>query len=204
MKTLRNLLLISLILLYPMLTFGQRFWSVSISNSPRVEHRGSYIKDLFYYPISPTLISNVRFTDHLSASIGIGFHFQKDRSEALYFVHSQTPPSYVILRTYLYEIPVQLNYHFNDKAKRLDPFLKTSIRYSLNYENGEMYFSGFEKNFTLDDSYILWDSGAGINININEAFSIICQVSFGIGLKHYFDNFRYFEPLAGVKYTFKK
>jgi len=202
MRIFKNQLLILLILSYSGFASGQKSWSLSISYSPRVEHRDSHIRDLFYYPLSPTLISNLRFADHFSASLGISFHFQKDRSEALYFVSSPTLPSYVILRTYLYEIPFQLNYHFNDRERKLEPYIKTSFRYTLSHENGEMYFNGIEQDYNFNDSYILWDFGAGLDIKINEVLAIICQTSFGIGLKHYYDDFRYFEPLAGLRYSF--
>jgi hypothetical protein len=202
MKISKNLLLIILILSSSMLAFGQRSWSVSISYSPRVEHRGSYIRDLFYYPLSPVFISDFRPTDHFSVSLGISFHYQKDRTESLYFVGTPTPPSYCILRTYLYEIPLQFNLHIFDRSKKLDPFIKTSIRYTFSHESGEIYYPGIQRNSYFNDNYVLWDFGAGLDINISETISIISQISYGIGLKHYFDDFKYFEPQAGLRYTF--
>lgn len=56
--------------------------------------------------------------------------------------------------------------------------------------------------YNYEDSYILWDFGAGINFKIKHNFFILCQVSYGIGLKHEYEDFKYFEPLIGLVYKF--
>jgi hypothetical protein len=61
-----------------------------------------------------------------------------------------------------------------------------------------------EYNYSdIDDKYfIFWDIGVGSFVNIINNFSIIGQVSVGLGLKYYNPQYTYYKTSIGIRYTF--
>jgi hypothetical protein len=177
---------------------GQGSWSILISNSPRIEHRDPGVKNLLYYPFSPSISTDYRITDRFSLSCGAFFHYEKDKDYAI-----GIPSTYFVFNTYLYEVPIQLNYHLNDKTKKFAPFIKTAIRYTFYHLSSSMHRQEDIIKSHYNDSYILWDVGAGFTLKIKENFFVLSQISYGIGLKHEYKDFKYFEPLIGLGYRFK-
>jgi hypothetical protein len=193
----RHLLILIIVHISLLFTNGQGTWSISISYSPRIEHRDPGIKNLLYYPISPCISTDFRMADRLSLSIGAYFHFEKDKVEAF-----GIPDKYYISKTFLYEVPLQFNYHLNDKTKKFAPYIKTAIRYTFYHLSIAMHDNESITTNNYNDSYILWDFGAGFNLRIKENIFLQSQISYGIGLKHAYEEFKYFEPLIGLRYTF--
>jgi hypothetical protein len=195
----RHLLMLILVNICLLKVNGQGPWSISISNSPRIEHRDPRLKNLLYYPFSPSIITDYRMTDRFSFSTGVFFHYEKDKDHAI-----GIPSTYFIFKTYLYEVPIQSNYHFNDKTNKFDPFIKTAIRYTFYHLSSTMHVQEDIIKSHYNDSYVLWDFGAGLNFKIHENLFLRCQLSYGFGLIHEYKNFRYFEPLISLGYTFNK
>ena len=193
-KTLLSIIVIHIFIIQ---TYCQRPWSILISNTPRIEHRDLGIKNLLYYPISPSIGIDYNFTDRFSLLIGTFLHFDKDKDEAI-----GIPDRYFILKTSLYEVPFQFNYNLKDKSKIFVPFIKTAIRYSFYHLSATFHDNEDITTTNYNDSYILWDFGAGINFKIKENFFLRGQASYGLGLKHVYKDFKYFEPLIGLGYTF--
>jgi outer membrane autotransporter protein len=140
-----------------------------------------------------------RIADKVSLSIGTFFHYDKEINDAL-----GIPSAFLTSKTYLYEVPLQLNYHFKDYSKKFDPFLKTTVRYSYSYVSSTFQYQEDISKSHYNNSYVLWDIGAGLNFRINKNIFLGCQLSYGLALKYTYKNFKYIEPLISLGYTFIK
>lgn len=173
---------------------GQGPWSISIAYAPRIEHRGPYIRNLFYYPVSPGIIADLKITNRISLSSGLLFHYETDEN------YSGSPHIRYTYKTYLFEVPLQTNYHLYAQTRKFDPFLKSSFRYthfSLVLKREQT--ADIIKN-QYDDYYFLLDFGAGLNLKIQDNIIFRLQLSYGLGIKHEYKNFRYFEPMISFGY----
>jgi hypothetical protein len=181
-------------------TAGDR-WSISLSNSPRFEHRYAGEKNLYYYSFSPGFAADYRISDHLSVAGRLTFHHAKSLYEPI--VYGLPLGYYIDLRNSLLEIPVQVNYHLLGGSHRLDPYFKAGIRYTYDHLTSVMTsFEGTETTYD-NDSYFLADAGVGAYFRIKDNFSAIGEISYGIGINHFYSDFRYVETLIGLRYTFK-
>jgi len=208
----RKLFILSFILILSSLSYlnGQRLkdqkilpWSFSLSYAPKFE---------IPRPLSPNgemifksinIMTDKKIKNHFSFSFGLDYSQFTDASISLHFDGS-TPVSSMLFRTSYTAFPIQLNYHIRDDSKRLNPFIKTSLRniYYHDYyrrESSQEYFTS--KN---DHYYLFCDFGLGSYFKIHDKFSFIFQASVGFGLKYHTPQYTYFEGLAGFRYTLTK
>jgi hypothetical protein len=176
-------------------------WSVSVSYSPKFEiPRGISPAQEKYY-LSFDISFDRKIFDHFSMSSGLRFHTLNRTGIG---TGSHIPPfNYMESYTFL-EIPIQINYHPWKNPHRIDPFILTSLINSYYHSVFDVESEFPEYNYSdIDDKYfIFWDIGVGSFVNIINNFSIIGQVSVGLGLKYYNPQYTYYKTSIGIRYTF--
>lgn len=178
-------------------------WSLSLSYAPKFEIRRPLNRNSRMFLKSINIMTDYRFKNRFSFSFGLDYCQNTETSTSLHFGGS-TPISYMLYRTSFAEFPIQLNYHIRDDSKKLDPYIKTSLRnvYYHQYYRRE----SSEDFYTLksDHYYLFSDFGLGSYLKVKDKLSFIFQASIGFGLKYHTPQYTYFEGLVGFRYTLTK
>jgi hypothetical protein len=176
-------------------------WSVSVSYSPKFEiPRGISPAQEKYY-LSFDLSFDRKIFDHFSMSSGLRFH-TLDRTGIA--IGSHIPPfNYMESYTFL-EFPIQINYHPLKNPHRINPLILTSLINSYYHSVFEVELTDDNYSDINDKYFIFWDIGVGSIVNISNNFSMIGQVSAGLGLKYYNPQYTYYKTSIGIRYTFLK
>lgn len=178
-------------------------WSLSLSFAPKVGF------DLFRnipphdinesYLLSLDLRADHKVSKKFFYSFGVNFstnekhvyHLRFDAASADYFSFG-----------YLIEFPLQINYHFINDSKRINPYLKMAIRNSYYHLNSAGTYGASPYSISTSDYFLLSDLGLGTNFQLNDKFSILVESCIGYGLIYWRPNFGYYEGLLGLRYTF--
>jgi len=178
-------------------------WSVSFSVSPQFEvpEYDSFAGESFLVSFDNKF--NYRFKDHFSLTFGLGFSFKKSDYLDINFNGLSYESENIFEKVYLFEFPLQLNYHFRKSPKQIDPYFKIGLKNACYYYDYESYSSQVQfKTYSIKYS-ILLDVGIGSYLRISDRISFIYEASIGVGINYYVPGYIYFEGLAGLSYTLK-
>jgi len=203
----RMLILISVLTVFNLILNGQdtltiKPWSVSLSYAPKFE---------IWRPLNPTndiffksfeISVNKKLSQHFSFGVGINYQNLNKYGHSL---DLETGIERDIKTNYTYlDFPIQINYHFLNDPKKIDPYVKAAFINSYYHE----YFEETGIDYYKSDSYakylILWDLGIGSFLKINNRLSIMCQVSLGFGINHYNPQYTFFKSQIGLSYNLTK
>lgn len=179
-------------------------WSLSLSYAPKFEIRRPLNRNSRMFFKSINIMTDYRIKNRFSFSFGLDYCQNTKTSTSLHFGGDNPPISYFLFRTSFTEFPLQLNFHLIEDSKRLDPFIKTSLRnvYYHSYfrrESSEVFYT-----LNSDHYYLFCDFGLGSYFKIKDKLSFIFQSSIGFGLKYHTPQYTYFEGLVGLRYTMTK
>lgn len=178
-------------------------WSFSLSYAPKFEIRRPINRNSQMFFKSINIMTDYRFKDHFSIAFGLDYCQNTESDKSLNF-NGSTPTSYMLYRTSFTEFPIQLNYHFSDYMKNLDPYLKTSLRsiyyhYYYRRESSQDYYTAKSDNY-----FLFCDLGFGSYLKVRDKISLMFQASIGFGLKYHTPQYTYFEGLVGFRYSLTK
>lgn len=176
-------------------------WSLSLSYAPKFEIRMPLNRNSRMFFKSINIMTDYRFKKRLSFAFGLDFSQNTESSTSLHFSGYPTPVSYLLFRTSFTEFPIQLNYHLVKDSKKIDPFIKASLR--------NVYYHSYARRITSevfytqksDHFYLFCDIGLGSYLKIKDKFSFIFQASIGFGLLYHTPQYTYFEGLVGLRYN---
>jgi hypothetical protein len=177
-------------------------WSLSLSYSPKM---GLNFSDSYpsapweSYLFSIDLRAEHKFADRLSYSFGLNFNRNHESISQIIF---DGPAEISESDSYLIEFPLQINYHFVNTPKRIDPYGKLALRNSYLNFNKVGTIGNEPLSYKKSDYFLFIDLGFGTNFKINEVFSIIFESTIGYGLVYDRQGFGYLEGLLGLRYTF--
>jgi hypothetical protein len=179
-------------------------WSVSLSYAPKI---GLDLFDSYsIYPYSIYLLSldlraEHRFSDKFSYSFGIDFNRNHNTISQIIF---DAPAEKSKSKSYLIEVPIQINYHIIRTPKHIDPYIKMSLSNSYLHYFKDGTIGGNSFSIKESEYFLYYDLGFGSNFKINEAISIRFESSIAYGLIHDKNSFNYLEGLLGISYAIKK
>ena len=178
-------------------------WSVSFSVSPQFEvpKYDSYAGESFLISFDNKF--NYRFRDHFSLTFGLGFSFKESASLNINFNGLSYESENIFEKVYLFEFPLQINYHFQKRPKQIDPYFKIGLKNSFYYYDYESYSTQDQfKTYSIKYA-ILLDMGIGSYLRISDRISFIYEASIGVGINYYVPDYTYFEGLVGLRYMLK-
>jgi hypothetical protein len=180
-------------------------WSISLLFAPKMGF------DLFgsvpsganeSYLFSLDLRAENKFYANFSYSFGVNFNRNKKNVNEVIF-DSPFPGAKYKSVGYLIEFPLQINYHLIKNAKKLDPYIKMSLRNSILNLNTFGTIAGENISGKTYDYLLLYDLGFGSHFQINKTISVIIESCIGYGVVYYRPKFGYYEGLLGMRYTFQ-
>lgn len=178
-------------------------WSVSFSISPQFEvpEYDSYAGESFLVSFDNKF--NYRFRDHFSLTFGLGFSFKKSDYLNIIFNGISYESENIFEKVYLFEFPLQINYHFLKSSKQIDPYLKIALKNSCYYYDNESYSPLVQfKTYSVKYSVLL-EMGIGSYLKVTDRISFIYEASIGVGINYYVPDYSYFEGLVGLRYMLK-
>ena len=182
-------------------------WAISISFSPKlgfnlIGYASSDIDESYLFSLD--LRAEHKFSDNFSYSFGVNFNRNDMDFNEIMFVDFGTGQRqrYKSVR-YLVEFPLQINYHLISNAKKIDPYLKMSLRnsYFHHYTVGTIGSEPISEK--TSDYRLFYDLGFGCHFQINKNISIITESCIGYGVVYHNSKFDYYEDLLGIRYSFQ-
>lgn len=178
-------------------------WFVSLSYSPKLGlnlFNSSTIYPYKLYLFSLDFIAEHRFTNKLSYSFGIDFNKNHENISQLLF---DAPSEKSKSESYLIEFPLQINYYIISNPKRIDPYIKISLRNSYLYYYNAGGHGGYPVTSKNYDYFLFYDLGFGSNFKINNKISVMTESSVAFGLIYKRNSFNYCQGLLGLRYALK-
>jgi hypothetical protein len=180
-------------------------WSISLSFSPKLGfnlngYASSDIDESYLFSLD--LRAEHKFSDNFSYSFGVNFNRNDMDFNEIIFDGFGAGQRYKSVR-YLVEFPLQINYHLISNAKRIDPYLKMSLRNSYFHHSTVGTLGNEPISEKTSDYHLFYDLGFGSHFQINKKISIILESCIGYGVVYYKRKFGYFEDLLGMRYSFQ-
>jgi hypothetical protein len=180
-------------------------WSLSFAYSPKINISKNSINlsfgDQTYFTSFDYKIDH-RFSKHFSFAIGVDINKVSTNINYQSYNGANYQDENYSIKTVLMELPIQLNFHFRDTSKILDPYVKIAFRMGFFYQRTENYSYGFENYEGIRYQNFL-DMGLGSYLELSQRISFKYETSFGYGINYIRKNYFYFEGLIGLRYTLK-
>jgi hypothetical protein len=151
-------------------------WSFSLSYSPKFEIYIDSLEPEKKILSSFNFATDYRLNNKLSLTTGFNYN-QKTKYQVAFSTGLYPGEIFFVIKHSQYEIPIQINYHFLGSQKKIDPFIKTSIKYVFyNYSLDELSLN-YDYSESHSNRFIILELGLGSYIKINSDLMIFCSYS---------------------------